>query len=376
MDILLVSAAFFPEVSPRSFRATELAFELVKKGHNVTVFTVNRDFDYTNFATDGGFKVENFGSLNYLKPIGIFKSFPGLKIINRIIVRLAIMLFEFPSIKLINPVVKKLLSTTKTYDLMISFAVPHPIHWGCAWALKRKPSIAKIWVADCGDPYYGDRLDSFRKLFYFAWVEKFAFRRANYISITRDEFKQHYFKEFHAKMIVIPQGFNFDKPKLDLREPANPIPKFAFAGTLGGISRSPDHILEALNNMNADYEFYFFTSSKDQLESSLNKFENLKNKVTICEPVAREKLLNELVKMDFLVNLEFNPNNQSPSKLIDYALTKRPILNYTQASKNQDLEVLRQFLNKDYTNKFVVEDLNQFDIRNVAQKFVSLINGK
>ena len=39
MKVLLVSAAFYPEISPRSFRATELATELSRQGHSVKVIT-------------------------------------------------------------------------------------------------------------------------------------------------------------------------------------------------------------------------------------------------------------------------------------------------------------------------------------------------
>ena len=47
--ILLVSSGFYPEISPRSFRAAELAAEFVRQGHKVAVHTKNREFDYTEF---------------------------------------------------------------------------------------------------------------------------------------------------------------------------------------------------------------------------------------------------------------------------------------------------------------------------------------
>ena len=37
--VLVVSRAFYPTNSPRSFRTTELAIELSKQGYNVTVLT-------------------------------------------------------------------------------------------------------------------------------------------------------------------------------------------------------------------------------------------------------------------------------------------------------------------------------------------------
>ncbi len=39
LRLLLVSNAFYPEISPRSYRATELAREFCRQGHDVVVVT-------------------------------------------------------------------------------------------------------------------------------------------------------------------------------------------------------------------------------------------------------------------------------------------------------------------------------------------------
>ena len=39
-------------------------------------------------------------------------------------------------------------------------------------------------------------------------------------------------------------------------------------------------------------------------------------------------------KMDFLINLENLNKEQSPSKLIDYAISKRPIFSFNQNNFN------------------------------------------
>jgi hypothetical protein len=58
------------------------------------------------------------------------------------------------------------------YDLLISIAAPHSIHWGIAWARKDGSPIAGIWIADCGDPFMGKENDTFRPPFYFRYLEK------------------------------------------------------------------------------------------------------------------------------------------------------------------------------------------------------------
>ena len=50
--ILIVSAAFYPDNTPRAFRSTELAKEFARMGHYVEVLTKKRAFDYTVFETE------------------------------------------------------------------------------------------------------------------------------------------------------------------------------------------------------------------------------------------------------------------------------------------------------------------------------------
>ena len=66
--ILLVSNGFFPEISPRSYRVTELAKEFYRQGHNVTVISKYRDHDYTDFLHQYPIKLKMWGK-SFLKPV-------------------------------------------------------------------------------------------------------------------------------------------------------------------------------------------------------------------------------------------------------------------------------------------------------------------
>ena len=74
--------------------------------------------------------------------------------------------------------------------------------------------------------------------------------------------------------------------------------------------------------------------------------------------------------MDFLVNIENQSSVQSPSKLIDYAIAGRPVLSVSSTTINPT--VINQFLNGDYANRLKLPDLDQFDIRKVASRFLAL----
>ena len=76
-------------------------------------------------------------------------------------------------------------------------------------------------------------------------------------------------------------------------------------------------------------------------------------------------------KFDFLVNFENkNLKGQVPSKLIDYAISNRPIINLS--TKKFDKKKFLEFLNGNYENRYVVKNLKQYQIGNVANQFINL----
>ena len=76
-------------------------------------------------------------------------------------------------------------------------------------------------------------------------------------------------------------------------------------------------------------------------------------------------------KADFLLNIENNTNKQSPSKLIDYAMTERPILSI---NSNEDLnkELVKEFLSGDYSGSMKINNIDQYNIKHIVNQFVSL----
>ena len=56
--ILIVTRFFHPDITPRAFRAYELAKEFSRQGHDVTVLTTKREFDYSYIEQRFGFCVQ------------------------------------------------------------------------------------------------------------------------------------------------------------------------------------------------------------------------------------------------------------------------------------------------------------------------------
>ncbi len=221
--ILLVSNAFYPEISPRSYRATELAKEFCRQGHSVVVISKFRDHDYADLLKEYNITLKFWGKSGFPK-VPDFKRKP-FSIFSRILTRTLLMLFEYPGIEDMFKV-KRILKHEGDYHMMISFAVPYPVHWGVAWSRTQKHPIAETWIADCGDPYMGDVLDSFKKPFYFGYMEKWFCRKADFISIPIESAKPGYYPAFHHKIRIIPQGFDFDLGNSKGLSHLNDIPTF------------------------------------------------------------------------------------------------------------------------------------------------------
>jgi len=363
--ILIVSASFYPVNTPRSFRTTELAKELARQGHLVKVITPRNEEVHALFEEEYGIEIGDMGRPKWkvvsIKGKGIFR------LLRRGIVRFMKLLFEYPNIQYLG-MVRRALKKESGYDLLVSIAVPHPVHWGVRASNPKNRNVAGTWVADCGDPYVGQENDSFRVPFYFALVEKWFMRKADSITVPTAGSISAYFPEFRQKIEVIPQGFRFEDYQYDQEESNFSVPRFAYAGGFIKDRRDPSELLDFLCGTELDFEFHIFTNTP-QLTG--NKIKRSNGRIVLHAPLPRVDLLMELSKMDFMVNFENVGTRQTPSKLIDYLILKKPILSIKTGSL--DKELVLEFLSGSYTNQLVINDPEQYRIENVGKKFVQLI---
>ena len=364
-NILIVSHSFYPQNSPRSFRTTELAKELSRQGHKVTVITHKNNKEHISFEKDNGIRIKDLGKQKF-KDINFSIKNKNSNLFKRAVRRGLLQLIQYPDIELMF-LVNKALRKENNYDLLISIAVPYPIHWGVALARKEDNKIAKTWVADCGDPFYLATTDSFKKIFYFKYLEKWFSRKADYISIPFKELQKYFFKDFDFKYRIIPQGFNFDEVKLYNKPIKNKVVTFSFAGSFIKKKRDPTKLLDFLAKVDLPFRFIIYNNQKE----FTNPYKSvLGDKLIVNEYIPRNELLFELSRMDFLVNIEF-ASNQAPSKLIDYSLTNRPILMIKNKEFNEN--IIYEFLNKNYKNQFIYHNLEKYNIKNVSNQFLELI---
>jgi len=364
MKILLVTASFFPQISPRSFRMTELCKQFCKDGHDVTLVT-HATQERKEYAESIGCKLIDLG-----------KPFPPISRqgsnwlsckMRHVVSRGLQVAIEYPAIGLMW-LVRNAIRNLDGFDLLISCAQPHPVHWGVAWARGKSKRIAPIWIADCGDPFMMSHFDTFDHPQYFAILEKLFCRRADYIAIPAMSYKTGFYPEFHNKIVEIPQGLNPDDFEVFKGElPDKPI-RFGYAGMFMPRTRDPSALLEYLcQRKDLDFQFEVYTTTPQHIVKFKDR---LQEKLQIRKPIPRQEVVHELSKCHFVVNIGFDPNTTIPSKLMDYWLSGRPILSLP--NNEVDSTVMDQFLGGDYSNAFKIHNPEKYRIDRVAAQFIEL----
>lgn len=365
--ILIVSASFEPEISPRSFRTTELTKELARKGHDVTLLTRYLENQHAKISDDYGIKFLAIPASFFVPLLNQKNSF-FKRLVLKVLFELGVSkYFDIPHIDYKKSVGSVLLSLEDQFDLLISIAVPHSIHWGVSDALAVKPELTQTWIADCGDPFMGNPFHKRSKRFE-RYEHKFC-ELADYITVPVHAAIEGYYPEYKSKIRVIPQGFNFKQDRASLIPYVqNKIPHFAYSGIFYENKRDPRPFLDYLLSLEQDFRLYLYSGSVKLLEPYANKSAG---RIVLKKPLPRKDLLVELSTMDFLLNINNQGSVQNPSKIIDYRLVGRPILSISNNQNGAGL--IEEFLAFNYVNQFRSElDLDHYNIEQVAKQFLSL----
>lgn len=359
MKVLIVSMSFWPKISPRGIRATELAKALVKMGHDVTVFTCYETEEVARQTeAEFGITTEDYSNGKWRQP-GV----PGGRL-KLAWVKLLRILILYPSIK--NAFwLRRFLRDKTGYDVLISLARPYAVHWGVALARAKNPGLATKWIADCGDPFAGNQETRVPLPFYFKFVENWFVGQPDFITVPIEAAVAAYPEKARRKFRIIPQGFDPEEFP-DCRDVRNPHPVFLYAGVLGTGVRNPVPLLKMLSETDRKFTFKVYTKNMELFNGFRDR---LGAKLEVHDYIPRDQLLVEMSKCDFLLNFQNKGTAQSPSKLIEYAFLGRPVLNVTE---DLTVEDLNQFLNGDYSKSMPLPDKEAHNIYSLAEKIVRL----
>lgn len=361
--ILLVTHWFYPSQTPRAYRAYELYKQLKKEKYDVDVLIgnghillENNDSIQEKYKIDGNKTREKrsklYGAISPFK--NLFDYFFGDRFFIKDL-----------------PYMKKSIKKGR-YDCIISIGLPFYVHYA-VYLKFRNYTNKPVLIADCGDPFYGRKE---KKLaFYFKYMQKAVFNFYDYITIPT-KVTLNYYKDYvdNDKIKIIPQAIDLSSLKLATYKPNN-ITTFAYAGIFYKEIRNPEELLKTLVTVPFDFKFIIYTIKHGEIyENIISKYENiLGDKLEVYEMIPRDICIYELSKCDFLVNIENRTGIQSPSKLIDYASTGRPI--FSTKDNEVNMEVLINFINKDYSHSYKGINVSDYDTITVTNKFINLFEG-
>ena len=171
---------------------------------------------------------------------------------------------------------------------------------------------------------------------------------------------------------IIPQGFDLDAIRIPPYVP-NPKPTFAYAGRFYTQIRDPEFFFEFLKGVEFDFQFDLYINYLEPrfAEMIRDAQQYVRGKIVLHDALPRETLIQRLATADFLINFDNTTAHATPSKLIDYAMTHRPVLSFNERTFRP--EAFTAALHGDYSAQTELPDLSQYDIRNIAAQFLELI---
>lgn len=365
MKIHILTGHFAPQLHPRAFRASELAIEMARRGHDVTVtnLTTIEGADYEKYSCTTGVKVHNLGLYTLTKE-GL-ESVSNSKLYH--LKRFCIDYFFAGALFKQSSVIVERLSIDQDTDAVISLSTPF-MNILAISKYVRKHGKNFVTIADSGDPFYYSKQSSKAPWFYY--VEKDAYKAYDYLTIPTENAIPLYSPLIDEKKIrIVPQGFRMDNLNLYKGEFDGPI-RMAYAGVFYWDIRNPEFLFSYLNGLQVDFELNLFMRNRDALvDELLEKYPNVKDRV-IIKSLPHDELIYELSRMHFLINIENKSNTQMPSKLIDYGMTSRPIFSCNGANFSADK--FDSFLKGDYSDAYKI-DIQKYNIVNIANQFEELI---
>jgi len=362
MKILIISQNTYPSHGPRSFRTQELSEQLAKMGHEVVLYTIHGTCTYEKYEKKTGIRMRNIDIPSFFPLVGN-DGVSHYNFFKRALFHFFHRPLLYPEIELyfkVDSIIRK----EKDVDLLITIAFPFTIHFGATRSKKKhRESFPKVWLADCGDPFFLNPFMTLPK--YMEKYEREWSENVDYIIVPTENSKDGYFQEYREKIRVIPQGFDFSKTPIATYK-KNEVPTFVFAGSIFPGIRDPHSFMDYLLTLKEPYKFIMFM--RTPLEPKYEKESNGQIEYVIGK--GRKEVVWGCSKADFLINVTNPSSVQTPSKLIDYGISQRPVLDI--ANDFKDDSVFKEFMLGDYSKSHVIESLDSYRIENVANSFLKL----
>lgn len=366
MKILVITYSYTPDLTPRAFRWSAVAAQLVKMGHEVHVLcaaagdqaaiadgvTVHRVRDWLLNASarvTAGSAVA--GS------VGASTSRGGLRSALRRAIRAVWRALYWPDYACgwIIPATRaaRALCAENSYDWVVS--VSHPFTGHLVGLLTKARAPDSRWFVDIGDPFHLMKEPSPNNRYLYAWISRAIEYRvvvgADAISVTTESTRRLYEASFPlpaGKVQVVPPLLSLpESPTSSPHADGEPI-RLVFVGTLYRNLRSPKFLLACFAALIAALperrmELHFYGAINDCAENLASFPEPLKTALFVHGMVGRAEVHQAMVDADVLINIGNDSESQLASKVIEYMAVGKPILNLVGIADDVSVATLADY---------------------------------
>jgi hypothetical protein len=368
MRLLIVSHSYRPHLSPRALRWSAIAEHWVRRGHHVDVIaawfpgmTREESVDGVRVWRVGGSLSERLRNRlqdtdrSDKRSVGD-KTLAGssLRAELRHLLRLVhdqtwkklywpdcSCLWYFPAVRK-----GRVLVPQQQYDVLITSSHPFTGH---LIGLQIKNKFDSLpWIVDVGDPFCFEQISPTNNLLLYNRLnditEKKVFDAADGISVTNDvtaEIYSELFPNSASRIRVIPPLLRSDVGDASSNRlfPQDGFLRLSFIGRLHDKIRAPDCLLSTFQRLleteiGERLQLHFF-GPMNRCEHFFTPYESLMGtKLFLHGPVSHATACQVMVESEFLVNLGNWTTYQLPSKVVEYANSGKPILNFASISED------------------------------------------
>lgn len=362
MNILLITASFYPTESPIAFRWQLLAREFATSGHRVLVLCAPPAGQPASSFTWQGMQIIQVGHASLPDALGLLKPQSdtpssdtrnsGLKTLHNLFWK-SIWWPDSSNIWYLKAR-KKAIQLLEKYpiDRFYSVALPFTSHLVGLHLKRRFPAIP--WYADTEDPLsipeatFVNNRSLYRSLN--RWLEKRILKKADQHFVTTTALAQHYRELWPAvNLAIVP-------PIMEMKDyfPA-PVTKkedgiayrMVYFGSLIPKVREPDKVIAFLSrffrrqkNSQVEISFDFFGSVTEEHEAEIREATRQGIPVHHRGLLPKSEVQKMMRRYNFLINIGNNNPYQLPSKLAEYIALGKPIINFIQIPEDTSARFL------------------------------------
>ncbi len=372
-NILFISGSYFPNATANAVCAKKFEDALRVQGDNVIYCNRKHDLYEPDFHLVNGTEIFTVGknsdiffqSIEKLKQLRLPNGMACAFSLGMKCYQLMMQLFNFGKRKIVlrqkaremylDEYAKKIreVIVAKKIDLIISVSMPFDSHCAVLRAMRTIGEIRPKWLAYCIDAYWSKAGINPREVPAMKTEEREIFTCCDQILLL-DTIEKDYagneFDKFRTKITSLPL------PLFDLQSPVEDFPaegiethddvsEIVFTGTVYDDFRNIDAFIDVAEALSVErVRFHFlgkiYPRSLAQLKALQAK---MPDQVIIYGRMPYSFALSSMQKADILLNLANDNANQIPSKIFQYMMCQKPILNIYRMDGDVGTEYLKRY---------------------------------